>query len=45
MPVAVEVYKTKQGKVIYLTGCKIAELLWKAIKKVCPNTTLDKLKW
>jgi hypothetical protein len=28
MPIAV--YKTKKGKVIYLTGNKIAELLWKA---------------
>jgi hypothetical protein len=42
MPVAV--YKTKKGKVIYLTGNKIAELLRKAIKKVHPNTTPDKLK-
>jgi hypothetical protein len=42
MPVAV--YKTKKGKVIYLTGNKNAELLRKAIKKVCPDTTLDKLK-
>ncbi len=40
MPVAV--YKTKKGKVIYLTGNKIAELLRKAVKEV---TTLDKLKW
>ncbi len=30
MPVAV--YKTKKGKVIYLTGNKIAELLRKAVK-------------
>jgi hypothetical protein len=43
MPVAV--YKTKKGKVIYLTGTKIDELLRKAIKKVCPDTTLDELKW
>jgi hypothetical protein len=42
MPVTV--YKTKKGKVIYLTGNKIAELLWKAIKEVQPDTTLDKLK-
>jgi hypothetical protein len=42
MPVAV--YKTKKGKVIYLTGNKIAELLRKAIKKVRPDTTPDKLK-
>jgi hypothetical protein len=43
MPVAV--YNTKKGKIIYLTGNKIAELLRKAVKKVCPNTTPDKLKW
>ncbi len=42
MPVVV--YKTKQGKVIYLMGNKIAELLRKAVKKVRPNTTPDKLK-
>jgi hypothetical protein len=42
MPVAV--YKTKKGKVIYLTGNKIAELLRKAVKKVWPDTTPDKLK-
>jgi hypothetical protein len=42
MPVAV--YKTKKGKVIYLTGNKIAELLRKAVKEVRLNTTSDKLK-
>jgi hypothetical protein len=42
MPVVV--YKTKKGKLIYLTGNKIAELLQKAVKKVCPDTTPDKLK-
>jgi hypothetical protein len=42
MPVTV--YKTKKGKVIYLTGNKIAELLRKAIIEVRPNTTSDKLK-
>jgi hypothetical protein len=42
MPVAV--YKTKKGKVIYLTGNKIAKLLWKAIKEVRSDTTPDKLK-
>jgi hypothetical protein len=42
MPVAV--YKTKKGKVIYLTGNKIAELLLKAVKEVWPDTTPDKLK-
>jgi hypothetical protein len=42
MPVAV--YKTKKGRVIYLTGNTIAKLLQKAIKEVRPNTTPDKLK-
>jgi hypothetical protein len=42
MPVVV--YKTKKGKVIYLTGNKIAKLLQKAVKEVWPDTTLDKLK-
>jgi hypothetical protein len=42
MPVAV--YKTKKGKIIYLTGNKIAKLLRKAVKKVWPDTTPDKLK-
>ena len=42
MPIAV--YKTKKGKVIYLTGNKIAELLRKAVKKVHPDTTPDELK-
>jgi hypothetical protein len=42
MPVTV--YKTKKGKVIYLTVNKIAELLQKAVKKVPPDTTSDKLK-
>jgi hypothetical protein len=42
MPVAV--YKTKKGKVIYLTGNKIAELLRKAVNEVRPDTTPDKLK-
>jgi hypothetical protein len=41
MPIVV--YKTNKGKVIYLTGNKIAELLQKAIKKVCPDTTPDEL--
>jgi hypothetical protein len=40
----VTVCKTNKGKVIYLTGNKIAELHWKAIKKVRPDTTPDKLK-
>jgi hypothetical protein len=42
MPIAV--YKTKKGKVIYLTCNKIAKLLQKTVKKVRPATTLDKLK-
>jgi hypothetical protein len=42
MPVAV--YKTKKGKVTYLTGNKIAKLLRKAVKKVRPDTTPDTLK-
>jgi hypothetical protein len=41
----VGVYKTKKGKVIYLTCNKIAELLRKAVKEVRPDTTPDKLKW
>jgi hypothetical protein len=41
MPIAI--YKTKKGKVIYLTGNKIAKLLRKAVKKVLPDTTPDKL--
>jgi hypothetical protein len=32
------------GKVIYLTGNKIAKLLRKAVKEVRPDTTLDELK-
>ncbi len=40
----VRVYKTKKGKVIYLTGNKIAELLRNAVKEVLLDTTLDKLK-
>jgi hypothetical protein len=43
--VPVTVYKMKKGKVIYLTGNKIAKLLQKAVKEVRPNTTPDKLKW
>jgi hypothetical protein len=37
-------YKMKKGKAIYLTGNKIAKLLRKVIKKVCPNTNTDELK-
>jgi hypothetical protein len=42
MPIAL--YKTKKGKIIYLTGNKIAKLLRKTVKKVGPNTTPDQLK-
>ncbi len=42
--IPVAVYKTKKGKVIYLTGNKISELLRKAVKEVRPDTTLDELK-
>ncbi len=42
MPIAV--YETKKGKVIYLTGNKIAELLRKAVKEVRLDTSPDKLK-
>jgi hypothetical protein len=42
MPIAV--YKTKKGKVIYLTGNKIVELLQKAVKEVRTDTTPDELK-
>jgi hypothetical protein len=42
MPVAV--YKMKKGKIIYLTGNKIAKLLWKAVKEVRPDTTPDEFK-
>jgi hypothetical protein len=38
------VYKTKKGKSIYLMGNKIAELLHKAVKSVCPDTTSEDLK-
>jgi hypothetical protein len=40
----VAVYKMKKGKEIYLTGNKIAKLLRKAVKKVRPDITPDKLK-
>ncbi len=42
MPVVV--YKAKKGKVIYLTGNKIAKLLRKVVKEVQPDTTPDELK-
>ncbi len=34
----------KKGKSIYLTGNKIAELLWKAVKSVRPDITSEYLK-
>jgi hypothetical protein len=43
MPIVL--YMTKKGKVIYLTGNKIAELLWKVVKMVQHDITPDKLKW
>ncbi len=43
--IPVAAYKIKKGKVIYLTGNKIAELLRKAVKEVRPDTTPEKLKW
>ena len=38
------VYRTKKGKSMYLTGNKIAELLRKAVKSVCLDTTPEDLK-
>ncbi len=38
------VYKMEKGKVIYITGIKIAELLRKAVKEVRPDITPDELK-
>jgi hypothetical protein len=38
------VYRTKKGKSNNLTGDKIAELLWKAVKSVHPDTTSEDLK-
>jgi hypothetical protein len=42
MPIVL--YKTKKGKVIYVTDNKNAELLRKAVQKVRPDTTPNKLK-
>jgi hypothetical protein len=42
MPVGI--YKTKNGKMFYFTGNKIAELLRKAVWKVHPETTPDNLR-
>jgi hypothetical protein len=38
------VYSMKKGKSIYLMGNKIADLLWKAVKSVWPDTTSEELK-
>jgi hypothetical protein len=32
-------YKTKKGEHLYLMGGKIAELLWGAVKQICPDTS------
>ncbi len=37
-------YKTKQGKHLYLTGGKIAELLRGAVKRICPDTSPEDFK-
>jgi hypothetical protein len=38
------VYRTKKGNSIYLMGNKVAELLWKVVKSVRPDTTPEELK-
>ncbi len=38
------VYRMKKGKSSYLTGNKIAELLWKAVKSIRPDTSSEDLK-
>jgi hypothetical protein len=38
------VYKSKQGKTLYLTGNKIAELLRAAVRAIRPDTTKEELK-
>ncbi len=37
-------YKTKQGKHLYLTGGKIAKLLREAVKRIHPNTSPEDVK-
>ncbi len=37
-------YKSKQGKTLYLTGNKIAELLRAAVRAIRPDTTKGELK-
>jgi hypothetical protein len=40
----VAINKTKKCKIFYLTGNKIVKLMRKAIRKVCLDTTPEKLK-
>ena len=42
MPVGV--YKSKRGKILYLTGNKIAELLRAAVREIRPDTSKEELK-
>jgi hypothetical protein len=42
LPIAV--YKSEQGKTLYLTGNKIAELLRAAVRAIRPDTTKEELK-
>jgi nitrate reductase alpha subunit len=42
LPIAV--YKSKQGKTLYLTGNKIAELLRAAVRAIRPDATKEELK-
>jgi hypothetical protein len=42
LPIAM--YKSKQGKTLYLTGTKIAELLRAAVRAIRPDTTKEELK-
>jgi hypothetical protein len=42
--IPIAVHKTKEGKVIYITGNKIAELLRKVVKEVRPDTRSNELK-
>jgi hypothetical protein len=37
-------YKTKNGEHLYLMGGKIAELLWGAVKQICPDTSPEDVK-
>jgi hypothetical protein len=40
----VGVYKSKSGKILYLTGSKIAKLLWAAVHEIRPDTSKEELK-